>query len=341
MARTEQLEQHQRKQRRLAILALLAHRPQPTGTCLKDETLAALVEGKLDQPEVDRCLAHMAECDTCSSLWLQLDQHWQSLQPQKKRSRIYRLLTKPKVLTALGSSLAVAASIAVFLTITTRMDQNRLYRKPLHQEQAFEAMPPQEPPSRMTTMPTPAPATTGGELQKNQGETAPTADSPAPFAQKNVPSQRPPRIEPDRKQRSTDTAPEKKPDAVGRTADFFVQEPESISPAVVPEPFPETAARTALRAPAPSLTSKAGAIPLNLETWEISLRHGCEQSAEAKDLTHLAEQGRQLLAAESLDTPQQELIRAILDQLAGNNEHAERCRRILELLAPERTEQKR
>ncbi len=309
MAAPEQLDHHQRTQRRLAMLAVLAHRPQRTGACLEDETLAALVEGTLDQAEVDRCLAHLAECDRCLGLWLQLDQHRQGLQRQTKLAGIHRFLARPKVLTALGSFLAAAASIAVFLTLTTRVDQGRLPHAPMHHEQMLEASPPapsrQEEKMRMSA---PAPATTGQQPHTTK-EPASVAGSAALPAEKNDLSSR--------------------------------QQPPATAPRFKEE-IAATASRLAIPTQPPRAATQAREVSLSLETWKENLRHGCGQSPEAQALARFAEQGRQLLAAGSLDTSQQEFIKAILDQLARSNDPpVRRCRRILELLAQEEVGKKR
>jgi hypothetical protein len=224
------------------------------------------------------------------------------------------------------------------------MDQSQLLHQPLHQEQMFKTMPPDEPSHRGIAMPSPAPAPApaGEQLQKKQEEIAPQVGKAAPFAQKeDRPRQQLPRLESARKQRSTDAAAAKEHLATESAADFLAQEREPLPLAAAPQPLPETAARTVPRAQTLPSATKAGAGALNLETWKIRLRHGCGPLAETKDLAPLAEQGRQLLAAGYVDKPQQELIEAILDQLAANNPPGQRCRRILELIGPERTEKKR
>ncbi|MGE4560864.1 MAG: hypothetical protein AB7E77_11740 [Desulfobulbus sp.] len=344
MAESEQLTQQHHKQQRLALSALLAHRPRKTGTCLEVETLAALVEGRLEQAEVDRCLAHLAACDRCSTLWLQLDRQRQGLRQEQRRAKIHRLLSRPKILTAVGSLLAAAASVAVFLTITTRMDKSQLLHAPLHQAQTFETRLP-EPSRRERTMPesAPAPETTGGHGQQAKEKTGPVAGSAALLAPKNDLLRRefsPLETDKEQKKAAPDASRPPKPPATDSATGSLTLEKESAAPTADQAPLPESTLRTTLQAAAPSPATKAGATPPDLDTWKESLRHGCEQP-EANLPAEFALQGRQLLAAGPLDGPQQALVGAILDQLAGNTPPDQQCRRILELLDREKPKEKK
>ncbi|MGD9947372.1 MAG: hypothetical protein AB7U29_02710 [Desulfobulbus sp.] len=320
MAKSKQFEQHQQQQRRVALMALLTHhRPQPTDQCLKDETLAALVEDKLEQSEVERCMAHLAECDQCLRLWLQLDQHWQSLSKQKKRPNRLQFLSKPKILTAAGSFLAVAASIALFVTITTRMDQSLLVHQSLHQPQILEKKRP-EPSRREKTfqLSVPAPTTSEERPQKINEGASPAASSSALFAPKSkLLDMGFPKLEQEDTQGNTVQA--KKSAAKDSPPGSLVQEAE-LAPSTA-----DAGPRGALQ---------AGATPLNLETWKKNLRYACEQGFEKKLPAHFAKQGRQLLATGTLDNEQQALVKGLLEQLPRNDIPAQSCRRILELLGP-------
>ncbi|MDD2465337.1 MAG: hypothetical protein PHI97_15175 [Desulfobulbus sp.] len=341
MARTEQLDQHQLQQQRLALLALLAHRPIPTEQCLTDEVLAALVEGNLEQDEVEQSLAHLAECEQCMHLWLQLDRYWQSQKQARASNNVHRFLSRPKVRTAAGSLLAIAASIAVFVTITTRTDQGLLIHKPLDQDQIMEATPPKSNRKESTA---PMPASTPAiarDQSPNREETTPESGSSALVTpKKNLFSKK---LEPnDVKKRGITTGNRgEEPFSANSMTDSPLQERDTAAPPAATPPRPQSPARVALRAPTQPPVAKAGAAPQNLETWKASLRQGCEQSATQKIPVHLVEQGRHLLIAGALDGPQQALVRSILHQLVRDDAPARQCRRILELLGPKTAQDSR
>lgn len=101
-------------QKRTALLALSAHRSEKSGTCLSSELMTALVEERCSADEREAALAHLAGCDRCYQEWLSLNAL------NKKRATggtVLRFVTRPRNLAAVGSLLAAAASVALFLNI--------------------------------------------------------------------------------------------------------------------------------------------------------------------------------------------------------------------------------
>lgn len=95
------------------LLALYADKNHQTGSCLSDEELAMLVDDNMDEEQRQKCMDHLVHCATCYNHWLIL----KTGEDSHKRSN-HPLLSK-KTYKYIGSSLALAASVVVFLNIYT------------------------------------------------------------------------------------------------------------------------------------------------------------------------------------------------------------------------------
>ena len=135
MAEQKAFDKTRAARRRLALLALSGDQPAPATPCPEPTELAALVEGRLEPAREETCLAHLAGCDRCCALWLQLDRHRQEQAATGRRGRLLRLIGRPRTLTVAGSLLAAAASVALVLTLTLQADRTTLTRQP---EQSVE-----------------------------------------------------------------------------------------------------------------------------------------------------------------------------------------------------------
>ena len=327
MAKIEPFEQYKAQQRRLALLALLADQPKATTDCVEDEQLASLVEGSLSQEATEQCMAHLAQCDRCSGLWVQLDQEWQRQDRLEQRSKRRKLQKKPRPFTVIGSLLAAAASVAIFVTITTRVDRKTAHLLPPSpgRQQEWAAAPAPAPAEDKGTVQETAPTT--GALPQEQADnaTAPLAAS-APLA---------------------DTALHDQPgDAMAKKAETAepsstVQQPllaaqasgAAEKEAAVPLPAAREP-RAVMAKPAAAPPAEEGTAPLNLATWQEQLRHDCTRPPAPEQLAALAVQGRQLLAAANLDEAGRQRVNTLLEPLEGQQEVETRCKAILEILGP-------
>ncbi len=95
------------------LLALSVDNNKQTGPCVSDEELAMLVEDKMNTEHRQKCMEHLADCETCYNQWLFL----KNVEEHHKKN-IRPLLSK-KSYKYIGSSLALAASVVVFLNIYT------------------------------------------------------------------------------------------------------------------------------------------------------------------------------------------------------------------------------
>jgi hypothetical protein len=81
---------------------------------LAPEQLAALVDDRLAVGERQAALAHLAECERCYAAWREVAAA--SSTREQKRGTLARLL-RPRNLASIGSALALAASVVVFVQL--------------------------------------------------------------------------------------------------------------------------------------------------------------------------------------------------------------------------------
>jgi hypothetical protein len=314
MAPITSLEHERKKQRRLAMLALLSHQTTPAGDCLGDEELAALVEERLAPEERERCLAHLAGCDRCLGMWLALDREhhsrrsrWQSLKLQMRR---------PRMLTAIGSALAAAASIAVFLSLTTQVDRSVVSRREATLEQL--APPPSSP----------------SAILQDQAD-APPAASSLGEGRKDTVAQRAIPAEPATVKKKESGLEQQRP----RAARSAVPVPPGVEEKqttdnVVPGAGAGEAATRRAAAPPPAAEPEAACLP-SVEEWRDRIRALCAGRSDRRAQAALVEQGRRLLAeSSSLDAGQRRQIEAVVNLLAGGQPVEHQCQSVLDLLAP-------
>lgn len=97
-----------------AVLALAADRPGPSSPCPPPPDLAAFIEGKLSGEARQSIKTHLADCEECYALWCAVTA---GLEEEGHGRRQTSSLLKPRNLTYLGSALALAASVALFINI--------------------------------------------------------------------------------------------------------------------------------------------------------------------------------------------------------------------------------
>ena len=100
------------------LLALAADRGKVAGPCLSAEEMAALVDGRVKAPASAAYLAHLGSCGKCYEEWLLLKKGT----PLGAPRRLYGL-HRIKKFSYIGSALAVAASIAIYLNVGNLADR--------------------------------------------------------------------------------------------------------------------------------------------------------------------------------------------------------------------------
>lgn len=98
-----------------ALLALALSEKEPVGDCLTTKEMAQLVDHGFPSQTRKKYQEHLDSCETCYQEWLTLSRLKKTT--HSKREKIHRLFSTPKNLAIAGSSLAVAASVLLFLNI--------------------------------------------------------------------------------------------------------------------------------------------------------------------------------------------------------------------------------
>jgi hypothetical protein len=369
MAEITDLEHKRAAERRLALLVLAGEQPKPDGACLDPEELASLVEGKLPPEQAEACLDHLAHCEYCYALWRQLDRDWQEQEGKSGQGSLLRLISRPRFLTAVGSLLAAAASIAVFLNITTEADRHSLMRLPdTSVQERTLPLPSPEPASE----PVPALSADKGlpppasPVSPGQGPTFTTEEqAAAPAAQ---PTERRKKqaigqaekesvgVDDAAKQmqqtkaakRAEEVAPipaEKTQQVVGQapvSADRMEEKRELDATSVpekrnaAPAAAPQAASRSTDTAPAPPAAVAGGAQLLTVSGWQNRIREGCRHQPAPEFFSTLIEQGKQLLRQPAhLQTGERQRIERILVVLGSQQQPERCCRAVLDILGPE------
>ncbi|NLB07924.1 MAG: hypothetical protein GX835_13325 [Desulfobulbaceae bacterium] len=311
MAEQKAFDKTRAARRRLALLALSGDQPAPATPCPEPTELAALVEGRLEPAREETCLAHLAGCDRCCALWLQLDRHRQEQAATGRRGRLLRLVGRPRALTVAGSLLAAAASLALVLTLTLQADRTTLTRLP---EKTAEVQ------SRATPGTDSAVPAESGENPVAAGSTQPRSRAAkredAVVHNKIAPAE------------PASPAAEAQPAATGgQDLERSGQKAASL---------PGTAADE--QAPPPSGQFQLGRrakAPLTVSGWQDRIRAGCTGQPDAAFFAGIRDQGRTLLAAPAgLNAPERHRIERILALLAQPQPADDHCRAMLDLLGP-------
>ncbi len=109
-----------KKAEKAAVLLALAADPEKiAGPCLSAEEMATLIDGRITAPASAAYLAHLGSCGKCYEEWLCLKKGINQAAP---RGRLYSL-HRFKKFSYIGSALAVAASIAVYLNVGNMADK--------------------------------------------------------------------------------------------------------------------------------------------------------------------------------------------------------------------------
>ena len=352
MSEPNELAAQKAAEQRLALLALAATPEQPCGACPDAEQLAALVEGRLSREEADTCLNHLAGCEACYGLWRQLDRCHQEQTALHPKKRISRWISRPRLLTAVGSLLAAAASVAMFLNITTHIDRSTLprlaeqptleHRQAVPAEDAAGNRAPAAPPSPAARdqagdpglhLATPKPEPSGqGTRSKMAQPDRPSGGSPGE-APVRTRAMRESGKGAEKKAAALTDAPQPDREREVQQEEMLARQPEAASAPTAPQ--------AAMRSAAPAPVAADGVATPALIDWENSLLTDCRGKPGAEGLDLLAKQGRQLLRQPAvLNTAERQRVQRILAVLDARTPAEHRCQALLRLLEEPPVQQK-
>ncbi len=113
MTVNRQHEDEQKLDRATVLLSLLSTDDGRSGRCLSIEEIAVLADDGYAGTELEDKWQHLCDCDICYRQWLSVKT---ARSAKKKRGRLYFLGT-PAGLGYIGSALAVAASVVIYLNV--------------------------------------------------------------------------------------------------------------------------------------------------------------------------------------------------------------------------------
>lgn len=111
------LDKKYKANKRLGLLGLQTSKKEKSTICLSSEDMALFVENRLEEEAKLQALEHIANCDLCYDEWLLLSEQFSETGSGSDVSGKLKKFSSPKFLTAIGSSLALAASVILYLTL--------------------------------------------------------------------------------------------------------------------------------------------------------------------------------------------------------------------------------
>ena len=332
MAEQKAFDKTRAARRRLALLALSGDQPAPATPCPEPTELAALVEGRLEPAREETCLAHLAGCDRCCALWLQLDRHRQEQAATGRRGRLLRLIGRPRTLTVAGSLLAAAASVALVLTLTLQADRTTLTRLP---EKTAEVQ------SRATSgtdsaVPPPAASEQQGYGRERLETASPqAAGSTQP---RSLEAKREDAVVHSKVATTEPASPAVEAQPAASNGQDLESNEQGRSASSLPNTTDEPAAPPSGRLQ-PARRAKAN---LTFSGWQDRIRAGCKGQPDPTFFAGVRDQGRTLLAApDGLNEQERRLIEGVLALLAEPQPANHRCRALLDLVGPAAPEKAR
>lgn len=134
MMADSKFDKKKKERRAAALVALAAEKKSGIGRCLTEEEMATLVDGSCSTQEKERGWTHLSDCSECYEQWYTLEMEKKGTE---KKSGVVHLL-RPRNFAIIGSAMAVAASVAVFLNIPHAPMPDRSVEELLQFQQAVK-----------------------------------------------------------------------------------------------------------------------------------------------------------------------------------------------------------
>jgi hypothetical protein len=110
------LEEKRLRNRKLGLLGIHASREECSTPCPSSTEMALFVEQKISQVSADRILNHLAQCEDCYKEWMVLSEILSAKKTHVVTRRTGFFFSR-RSLAAVGSGLALAASVTIFLNL--------------------------------------------------------------------------------------------------------------------------------------------------------------------------------------------------------------------------------
>ncbi len=284
-----------------ALLALAADKGGGHDRCLFPEEMAALVDARCEKEQLAIFRRHLSGCEKCYQEWLNLKK---MADHEAREGRVYHL-NRIKKYGFIGSALAVAASVAVFLNIS--------HLPPTFKDKTFqEAVQEQsgsEPAIRQNKV-----ATREMDAETESEQAVPVA----PIALDSLPKER--------------LENRELPTQRGKVSSQNMKGLSGPATQLVPQ--------TAQKAPSAEVTRDESS-PMDVDSWLLQIQEQCLSGRQEKDFwSKMRLQGKKILAKQAGSLPRDKeekvsVVLALLDKM-GSEPVADQCRQLLAVLAEDR-----
>lgn len=316
-------DQKRKSEKASALLSLAAERGKVRGQCPSDEEMAALVEGRSGEVTLSQFLDHLSRCDRCYEEWIFLKK---SMKQHAPRVLLHVLGTLTK-LRYIGTALAAAASIAVYLNVV------RMEEKVVEQ-----AMVPQAIQDNNLTAPPAKPSA----IKEEKGDSAQMA-KPTQITLPAVPPAAPAARGSDTVKERLEMESEPQPRQSLKKSSQEQQKLAASAPVQVERPrVAKDAGMPAAEGMAESTSAPVAAPPLEeIGGWLAELRTACLSNRQDvffwKDMAARGLQFLSLQASPKTGLPEEKVVTilALVQGISGPDVLPQQCRLILAELAKE------
>ncbi len=154
MKTVEKITAQKQADKRTALLALAINEKSPVDRCVTSEEMAYLLDKGFPPDKKQEFQEHLASCDICYQEWFALNEVKRLNSSARISQKIVSLFTTKKSLAIVGSTLAAAASLVVFLNIEQHdlgMSQKASSPPPIMEKSQAQQDTFQAPPAQIVT----------------------------------------------------------------------------------------------------------------------------------------------------------------------------------------------
>jgi hypothetical protein len=342
MAAIHKLHRKKQSERWTALLGLAADQPEYAGVCLTSEEMAELLDDKCSLERKERYLRHVAACNDCYREWLTLHDTLDAIPDNKREPRGFQIL-KPGKMVFFGTLLAAAASVVVFLNINYKFTEKDSPSVPIASMRQESPSPGQENEKSPPDISSRTEKLADGKNVRNPEKSLMTTDTSTKRREMNV-SNDARRVE---KKKSLPVVPEvNSPAPASAPKDEPPVQRSFSAKQALPKTSREDVAQKAIQPQAGSgmrLLRQNGeqTEAISFDRWREQVKNGCAERQESATFwREIEKKGRQLQTRpEEMNQSEKEILENLLPLMyeIEKKNVTERCRRVMDLLAEERT----